>query len=100
MDRDNIAALQTDLSEYRAPTKESSLLLLADAVTVDPETSSRAVRDAVKAGWSHEQVARAVFFVSYFNMVTRIAASLALPPDELHQFSPNAELPMLHSEDD
>jgi len=49
----------------------------------------------VAAGWSEEQVAQAVFFTAYFNMLTRIAAPLALPPDSGHRFDENTPIPML-----
>ena len=96
--QENLAALQTDLRGYKAPAKERAMLELAEAVTIDPEASPASLRAAAKAGWSNEEVAKAVFFVSYFNMVTRIAASMALPPDEMHEFSPDAPLPLLPSE--
>jgi len=86
--------LQGDLARATIDAKDRALLALAETLTLDPSASPERVRAAVRAGWSHEQVADAIFVVSVFNMMTRIADAFALPPDASHPFPANAKLPM------
>ena len=67
---------------------------------MDPPGSDLATRKAVEAGWSEAEVAHAIFVVSYFNMVTRIAEAFALPPDEGHPYDPATVLPLLRCRKD
>jgi len=98
MSDNNLAALQTDLTRYQASNKEKALLKLAEAITINPKDSSVFVRLAVRAGWSDEQVAETIFVASYYNMLSRIAVSFALPPDKTHSYPLGATLPLLPSE--
>jgi hypothetical protein len=93
-----IIAIQMDLSSVEIPRKDKSLLLLAEDLTLDPAIGAGAVQDAVDAGWSNEEIAHAIFLVSYFNMATRIVEAFNLPPDEYHQFDPDGSLPLLYEE--
>jgi alkylhydroperoxidase family enzyme len=93
-----IVALQVDPAEADVSDKERALLLLAERLTLAPPGADEAVITALEAGWSHQEVADAIFLVSYFNMLTRIANAFALPPDEFHAFDPEAVVPMLHCE--
>jgi alkylhydroperoxidase family enzyme len=93
-----ILALQLDLDKADVSKKERALLLLAEILTLSPHGAGEAVIKALEAGWSHQEVADAIFLVSYFNMLTRIADAFALPPDEYHPFEPDAGVPMLHCE--
>ena len=88
VDSRTIARLQTSVEAIEAAPKERALLMLAATLTRSPQRSAPAVRAAVAAGWSSEEVAEAIFLVSFFNMVTRVAKAFALPPDELHFFDP------------
>jgi alkylhydroperoxidase family enzyme len=90
-----LAALQGNLDEAKVGAKDRSLLKLAERLTLDPASSSEAVRAAVASGWTNEQVADAIFVITLFNMLTRIADSFALPPDGEHPFRPDTKLPML-----
>lgn len=94
MTPDAIAALQTDLDATGLPEKERALLRFARALTIDPPQAPRAVPGLLAAGWTEQQVADTIFIVSAFNMLTRIAAGFALPPDANHPFTANDRLPM------
>lgn len=100
MTPESIAALQGDLAEALFGDKEMALLRLAEQMTVDPGRSSAATRTAAEAGWSHEEIADAIFVVAYFNLKTRIVEAFALPPDSCHPFDPAVELPMLRCQDE
>lgn len=95
LSEDEIFALQLDIQSSPFSEKDRTLLKLAESLTLDPMIAAPATRSALSAGWSEAEVAQAVFIVSYFNMVTRIAQAFALPPDDGHQFNPDASLPML-----
>jgi alkylhydroperoxidase family enzyme len=97
---EKIAALQGDLTGSVFTEKEMALLLLAETLTVDPPASDLMTRKAVEAGWTETEVAHAIFVVSYFNMVTRIADAFTLPPDESHPYDPATVLPMLRCRED
>jgi alkylhydroperoxidase family enzyme len=92
---DRLAALQGDFSGAEFTPREMALLRLAEQLTVAPAEAADATRAATAAGWSDTEVAHAIFVISYFNMVTRIADGFALPPDDAHAFAPGAALPML-----
>lgn len=96
VDDEVIAAIQVDLSSVDVSRKEKALLRLAEDLTLNPAIAAGAVQEAVDAGWSNEEIAHAIFLVSYFNMATRIVDAFNLPPDEYHQFDPNETLPMLY----
>jgi alkylhydroperoxidase family enzyme len=98
-DSELLVALQSDLGKAKLDAKERALLRLGERLTLEPASSSEAVRAAVASGWTNEQVADAIFVISLFNMLTRIADSFALPPDGEHPFSQNAKLPMLRCVD-
>lgn len=98
IDDEVIAAIQVDLSSADVSQKEKALLYLAEELTRNPSTAAGAVQTVVDAGWSSEEIAHAIFLVSYFNMVTRIADAFNLPPDDYHQFNPNDTLPVLYRE--
>lgn len=89
-----IVSLQNDIRDAKFSEKEKALLRVAQDVTNNLPQSPQSVRNAVKAGWTEEEVAQAIFVVSYFNMLNRIAVAFALPPDASHQFDPSAALPM------
>lgn len=93
-----ISALQGDVGEFGFLRRDQALFLLAQTLTVGPGTADVMTRKAVEAGWSEDEVASAIFIVSYFNMVTRIASGFGLPPDESHPFDPATVLPMLQCE--
>ena len=95
MDDAAITAIQTDLKQFKGDPKQLALLRLAEVLTVDPPSAAPTVVAAVEAGWTHEEVAEAIFVVSQFNMMTRIAVAFALPPDDIHPFSADDRLPML-----
>jgi alkylhydroperoxidase family enzyme len=90
-----IAELQSAIEESSFSKKDKALLLLAETLTVDPPSAGVATREALEAGWSEKEVAHAIFLVSYFNMVTRIANAFDLPPDETHPYDPATVLPMM-----
>ena len=92
---ERIAALQAELVPGSFTDKESALLRLAEDRTLDPAGAGEATRRAVAAGWEPDEIASAIFLVSYFNMVTRIADAFDLPPDESHPYDPEGALPML-----
>lgn len=96
VDDEVIAAIQVDLLSVDVSRKEKALLRLAEDLTLNPAIAAGAVQEAVDAGWSNEEIAHAIFLVSYFNMATRIVDAFNLPPDEYHQFDPNETLPMLY----
>ena len=89
-----IAALQTDLARAALSPKELALLRLGEVLTLDPHASPAAVAAARTAGWSDQEVADAIFLVSVFNMMTRIADAFALPPDASHPYDPAGTIPM------
>lgn len=89
----NILALQTDINNSDFSDKEKTLLLLAENITVDPSSSSQYVGYALEAGWREEEVAQAIFVVSYFNMLNRISEAFAFPPDQEHPFVPGSSFP-------
>ena len=95
VDKNTIAQLQIDPNQLETSQKERAILILAQTMTQRPKDSEPAVRAAISAGWSNDQVAEVIFLVSYFNMVTRVAKAFAYPPDNLHPFDPGGELPML-----
>jgi alkylhydroperoxidase family enzyme len=90
-----IAALQGDFTVYDFTPRENSLLQLADRLTCDPASSAASTRAALASGWTAREVAHAIFVVSYFNMLSRIADAFALPPDATHPYDPEAQLPIL-----
>ncbi|UCG52908.1 MAG: hypothetical protein JSW58_04950 [Candidatus Latescibacterota bacterium] len=90
-----IAGIQGDLAELPVTAKDLALLQLAERLTTDVASSAESTRAAREAGWSESEVANAIFIVSYFNMVTRIAEAFALPPDENHPYDPQTKLPMI-----
>ncbi len=90
-----LIALQRGEVPAEADGRERAFILLAQSLTRDPGASPPAVVAARQAGWADREVAEAIFFVSYFNMLTRIASAFALPPDESHPFPPGATMPLL-----
>ncbi len=98
VNNDIIAAIQIDLTSGTIPEKEKSLLYLAEQLTLHPSTATVAVQVALNAGWENVEIANAIFLVSYFNMVTRIADAFNLPPDDYHQFNPSDSLPIFFNE--
>jgi alkylhydroperoxidase family enzyme len=90
-----LAALQTDVDAVEAPAQERALLKLAAVVTREPARAANAVQEALGAGCPPEQVRDAVFLVSAYNMVNRVADSYAYPPDPVHPYDPEAEIPVL-----
>jgi len=93
-----LMALQRDFTMYEFDSKEQAALVLAEKLTSDPSYAVRFVKDAVDAGWKNEEVAQIIFFVSYMNMMNRIALAFDLPPDTVHPYDPEAKLPMLRCE--
>ena len=91
--RDDILAIQADLQEGSFDTRTLALLALAASMTTEPAAAKELVGPTLAAGWTETEVAHAIFVVSYFNMVTRIAETFALPPDASHPFDPDAALP-------
>jgi alkylhydroperoxidase family enzyme len=98
VDAELIAAIQGDLAAAPLTPPELAMLQLAERLTLEPAAVVPAVRDAKAAGWLDEEVAHAIFLISYFNMVTRIANAFALPPDDSHPFNPAATLPLWECE--
>jgi alkylhydroperoxidase family enzyme len=90
-----IAALQGDFTEHDFTPKERALLQLAEQLTCDPASSGACTRSALVSGWTANEVAHAIFTISYFNMVSRIADAFALPPDANHPYDPETVLPMI-----
>ncbi|MCI0706466.1 MAG: carboxymuconolactone decarboxylase family protein [Ignavibacteriae bacterium] len=95
LSEEEIVSLQNDIRKAKFSEKEKALLRVAEDVTNNLPQSSQSVRNAVKAGWTEEEVTQAIFVVSYFNMLNRIAVAFALPPDASHPFNPTAALPMI-----
>jgi alkylhydroperoxidase family enzyme len=95
VDEKTSAALQVDVANTPVNEKEKALLLAAQAVTIEPERSHAAAQSAVAAGWTHDEVAEALFYASYFSMRVRIAHAFAMGPDARHPFDPAQKLPML-----
>jgi alkylhydroperoxidase family enzyme len=98
-DEEKVAALQSDFESGGFSEQELAFLRLAEQLTLYPESSANATRAACEVGWSNEEVAQAIFVISYYNMVTRIADAFALPPDDNHPYDPGAPLPMLRCSD-
>jgi alkylhydroperoxidase family enzyme len=90
-----VAALQMDLRNAELSEKDAAMMRLAEAMTSHPQESRSAVQSAKRAGWSDEEVEDAVFFISYFNMRTRIMVAFDQPPDAHHPFRLGAAIPML-----
>lgn len=90
-----MTALQNGIGSFDFDPKQKAALLLAERLTVYPSQSGSHVKNAVNAGWAHEQVAQLIFFVSYMNMMNRIAQAFDLPPDDYHPYDPDGRLPML-----
>ena len=93
--QENILAVQGDLADLELGEQMQALLMLAEAVTLEPAKAAEWVNPALEAGCSEKEIAHAIFVVSYFNMVTRIAEAFALPPDISHPFDPSAPLPLV-----
>jgi len=94
LSEEEITSLQRDIKQSKFSAKEKALLRVAETATKDLQHSPQMVRDAVQAGWTEEEVAHAIFVISYFNMLNRIAVAFALPPDPTHRFNPSGQLPM------
>jgi alkylhydroperoxidase family enzyme len=92
--QEDILAVQGNLTDLGLSKQTQALLILAEGVTLEPATAAEWVNPALEAGCSEEEIAHAIFIVSYFNMVTRIAEAFALPPDQSHPFDPSAPLPL------
>jgi len=94
-----ILALQEDRAAAVLPEPADALMQLAEGLTLDPAHSENQVAAALAAGWAEHEVAHAIFIVSYFNMVTRIADAFTLPPDPYHPYDPAGSLPMIRCEE-
>jgi alkylhydroperoxidase family enzyme len=90
-----IALQRSDLSGHPFDPKEKNALSLASILTTEPSLSGTSVRAALEAGWTNAEVAQIIFFVSYMNMMNRIAAAFNLPPDASHPYHPGGKLPMI-----
>ena len=95
MSKETLIALQTDVGKVQTTPKERALLALAATLTREPAAAGHAVRQALAAGWSTDEVTEAVFLVSMYNMVNRVADAYAFPPDQAHPYDPNSRLPLL-----
>jgi len=87
--------LQRDIVHSTVSPKEKAVLSLAERLTVSPSLAGGYVRAAIEAGWTHEEVAQVIFFVSYMNMMNRIAQAFQLPPDQWHPYDADGTLPMV-----
>ena len=95
----DMVALQTNLKDYKCDNKEKALLILAEQLTINPSTSGEYVKNAKKEGWTEEEIANTIFFISYLNMMNRIAVAFGLPPDDNHPYDPETKIPMLKCEE-
>ena len=95
---DNLVALQANLDDYKCDLKEKALLVLAEQLTINPSTSGDYIKNAIEQGWTEEEIANTIFFISYMNMVNRIAVAFGLPPDDTHPYDTDAGIPMLKCE--
>ena len=98
LSKKEILELQTDIKNSNFTDKEKALLTLAEQITLQPSTAHKSIGPAIDAGWSNDDVAQAIFIVSYYNMLNRISEAFALPPDKGHRFNPNFTLPMTDCE--
>jgi alkylhydroperoxidase family enzyme len=89
-----IQALQGNLEKGPFTKKEFALLKLGEELTLNPRTSSDWTRKVTAAGWSSKETAHAIFLISHFNMLTRIAKAFDLPPDQKHPYQADQKLPM------
>lgn len=90
-----IKALQTNLSQVNLTEKEKVLYLMAKEITIHPGTSSKAVKDASKVGWTDRELANAILIVSYFNYKNRVRNAFDIGPDKKHPYKPEQKLPLV-----
>ena len=98
LDLEVIESIQVDIDSADILEKEKSLLRLSEVLTAQPSNAAsirETVQQARACGWDDVEIANAVFLVSYFNMVTRIAVGFNLPPDHYHSFSMSDTIPLL-----
>jgi len=90
-----VLELQGDIVGSSLTPKVKAVLLLAEQLTVRPTQTGEYVREAIDADWTYEEIAQVIFFVSYMNMMNRIAQAFRLPPDHWHPYDTDSTLPML-----
>jgi AhpD family alkylhydroperoxidase len=91
-------ALQGNLVYSGFTPKERAALLFAEKLTTQPSAAANLVASMLDAGWTNDEVAQIIFFVSHMNMMNRIAQAFHLPPDASHPYDVELKGPMVRCE--
>ena len=85
-DEATLMALQIDLEKIKYPEKEKILLKLAEAMTVQSKDANELSLRAIDLGWKEGQIAKTIYLVGLYNMLTRVANAFAYEPDSMHPY--------------